>query len=106
MLKFRYKKQLNERKNTIQWISKTVVPVNRNNSNGFACEIKRTKPVSSTKIKFNTPTKENIMTFSKFDTQVQIEETSYEPTEADLAEMEAWLDEVDELDIQAELAAL
>ena len=46
------------------------------------------------------------MTFSKFDTQVQIEETSYEPTEADLAEMEAWLDEVDELDIQAELAAL
>ena len=62
--------------------------------------------MSSTKIKFNTPTKENIMPFSKFDTQVQIEELVYEPTEADLAEMEEWLDEMEELDIQAELAAL
>tara|TARA_R100000963_G_scaffold29282_1_gene20429 strand:- start:142 stop:471 length:330 start_codon:yes stop_codon:yes gene_type:complete len=86
-----------------------VVPVNRNNSNGYACEIKRTKPVSSTKIKPNTPTKENIMTFSKFDTQQQIEEftpeptatdlaeieESYEPTAADLVELNAWLDEVE-----------
>ena len=46
------------------------------------------------------------MPFSKFDTQVQIEELAYEPTEADLAEMEEWLDEMEELDIQAELAAL
>ena len=48
------------------------------------------------------------MTFSKFDTQIQIEETDYEPTAADLAEIEAyeptaadlaelnaWLDEVE-----------
>ena len=48
------------------------------------------------------------MTFSKFDTQIQIEETdleptaaylaeieAYEPTAADLAELNAWLDEVE-----------
>jgi hypothetical protein len=35
------------------------------------------------------------MTFSNFDTQIQIEETEYEPTAADLAEVEAWLDELD-----------
>jgi hypothetical protein len=46
------------------------------------------------------------MTFSKFDTHVQIEETAYEPTEADLAEMELWLDGMEDLDVQAELAAL
>ena len=55
--------------------------------------------MSSTKIKFNTPTKENIMTFSKFDTQIQIEEVAYEPTAEDLAELAAWNDELDsELD--------
>ena len=35
------------------------------------------------------------MTFSKFDTQIQIEETDYEPTAADLAELDVWLDEVE-----------
>jgi len=45
------------------------------------------------------------MTFSKFDTQIQIEELTpeptaadleaYEPTAADLAELNAWLDEVE-----------
>jgi len=39
------------------------------------------------------------MTFSKFDTQIQIEEIEeYQPTAADLAELDAWLDEPDELD--------
>ena len=40
------------------------------------------------------------MTFSKFDTQIQIEETEeYQPTAADLAELEVWIDELDaELD--------
>jgi hypothetical protein len=40
------------------------------------------------------------MTFSKFDTQIQIEETEeYQPTAADLAELEIWIDELDaELD--------
>ena len=40
------------------------------------------------------------MTFSKFDTQIQIEETEeYQPTAADLAELDAWVDELDsELD--------
>ena len=46
------------------------------------------------------------MPFSKFDTQIQIEETTYEPTEADLAEMELWLDGMEDLDVHAELAAL
>ena len=41
------------------------------------------------------------MTFSKFDTQQQIEETSYEPTAADLAELNAWLDEVEEFQLSA-----
>ena len=31
------------------------------------------------------------MTFSNFDTQIQIEE--YEPTDADLRDLEIWLDE-------------
>jgi hypothetical protein len=36
------------------------------------------------------------MTFSKFDTQTQIEETNaYQPTAADLAEFAAWVDEID-----------
>ena len=35
------------------------------------------------------------MTFSKFDTQTQIEETTYEPTAADLAELDTWIDELD-----------
>ena len=39
------------------------------------------------------------MTFSKFDTQIQIEEVAYEPTAADLAELDVWIDELDaELD--------
>jgi hypothetical protein len=46
------------------------------------------------------------MPFSKFDTQIQIEETDYEPTAADLADMEAWLNDIEKLDVQAELAAL
>ena len=33
------------------------------------------------------------MTLSKFDTQIQIEE--FEPTDADLAEVAAWLEDVD-----------
>ena len=45
------------------------------------------------------------MTFSKFDTQIQIEETEeYQPTAADLAELDAWIDELDsELDELDEL---
>ena len=44
------------------------------------------------------------MTFSKFDTQIQIEETDFEPTAADLAELDAWIDELDsELDELDEL---
>ena len=50
--------------------------------------------------------------FSKFDIQPQIEET-YEPTAADLAELNEWLDEIeadlpelDEHDMQVELAEL
>jgi len=35
------------------------------------------------------------MTFSNFDTQIQIEETEYEPTATDLAELDVWLDEVE-----------
>ena len=39
------------------------------------------------------------MTFSKFDTQTQIEEVDFEPTAADLVELDAWIDELDaELD--------
>ena len=44
------------------------------------------------------------MTFSKFDTQTQIEEVAYEPTAADLAELDVWIDELDaELDAIDEL---
>ena len=44
------------------------------------------------------------MTFSKFDTQIQIEEIEeYQPTAADLAELDAWLDELDEPDELDEL---
>jgi hypothetical protein len=41
------------------------------------------------------------MTFSKFDTQQQIEETPYEPTAADLEELNVWLDEVEEFQLSA-----
>ena len=41
------------------------------------------------------------MTFSKFDTQTQIEEVDFEPTAADLVELDAWIDELDaELDAE------
>jgi hypothetical protein len=34
---------------------------------------------------------------SKFDTQIHVEENSdYEPTEADLAELNEWIDEIDD----------
>ena len=42
--------------------------------------------------------------FSKFDTQIHIEETNeYQPTAADLAEYAAWLDEVEGDDGHVEL---
>jgi len=52
--------------------------------------------------------------FSKFDTQIHVEETNeYQPTAADLAELNEWLDEVeadlpelDEYDMQVDLAEL
>ena len=41
------------------------------------------------------------MTFSKFDTQTQIEEVDFEPTAADLVELDTWIDELDaELDAE------
>lgn len=45
------------------------------------------------------------MTFSKFDTQTQIEETNeYQPTAADFAELNEWLEEV-EADEEFQLSA-
>ena len=39
------------------------------------------------------------MTFSKFDTKIQIEEATHEPTNSDLLELNEWIDELEaELD--------
>ena len=52
-----------------------MVPVNRNNSNGYACEIKRTKPVSSTNITARN-NKGKIMNTAKWIKKTTQEETN------------------------------